>query len=337
MARERVNALVREIEVYRLPWNDQVLTTTASVGVVPFRTSDAVFPELLSQADAACFTAKELGGNRVCMAGALVGDVLDRTTAMRWAVRLRSALEQHRFDLYAQTIDPLRDTAERECHFELLLRMRDERGEVLPPGQFMPAAERFRLGIRIDREVFGTALSWFEANPQAAQQVTTCCINLTGEAMVDEGFIGFVAERLRSSSFPASKLCLEITETSAVRDLARAQRFINEMRALGCRFALDDFGTGFCSFSYLRSLDVEYFKIDGSFVREMDTSPLAAEVVRSITHIAHLLDKRTIAEHTETRVQREALIALGVDYAQGYAIDRPAPLAEYFERFAITA
>jgi len=337
MARERANALVREIEVLRLPWNDQVLTTTASVGVVPFRTSDAVFPELLSQADAACFTAKELGGNRVCLAGAQVGDVLDRTTAMRWAVRLRSALEQHRFDLYAQTIDPLRDTAERECHFELLLRMRDERGEVLPPGQFMPAAERFRLGIRIDREVFGTALSWFEANPRAAQQVTTCCINLTGEAMVDEGFIGFVAERLRSSSFPASKLCLEITETSAVRDLARAQRFINEMRALGCRFALDDFGTGFCSFSYLRSLDVEYFKIDGSFVREMDTSPLAAEVVRSITHIAHLLDKRTIAEHTETRIQREALIALGVDYAQGYAIDRPQPLADYFAKLEVPA
>ena len=337
MARERVNALVREIEVFRLPWNDQVLTTTASVGVVPFRTADAGFPELLSQADAACFTAKEMGGSRVCLAGALAGDVLDRTTAMRWAVRLRSALEQHRFDLYAQTIDPLRDTADRECHFEILLRMRDERGEVLPPGQFMAAAERFRLGIRIDREVFSTALNWFEANPQAARQVTTCCLNLTGEAMVDEGFIGFVAERLRNSSFPASKLCLEITETSAVRDLARAQRFINEMRSLGCRFALDDFGTGFCSFSYLRSLDVEYFKIDGSFVREMDTSPLAAEVVRSITHIAHLLDKRTIAEHTETRVQREALIALGVDYAQGYAIDRPAPLAEYFERFAITA
>ena len=337
MARERVNTLVREIEVYRVAWDDQVLTTTASVGVVPFRTSDAVFPELLSQADAACFTAKELGGNRVCMAGALVGDVLDRTTAMRWAVRLRTALEQHRFELYAQTIDPLRDTAERECHFELLLRMRDERGEILPPAQFMPAAERFRLGIRIDREVFATALNWFEANPQAAQQVTTCCLNLTGEAMVDEGFIAFVAERLRRSSFPASKLCLEVTETSAVRDLARAQRFINEMRALGCRFALDDFGTGFCSFSYLRSLDVEYFKIDGSFVREMDTSPLAAEVVRSITHIAHLLDKRTIAEHTETRVQRDALTALGVDYAQGYAIDRPQPLADYFARLEVPA
>ena len=152
--------------------------------------------------------------------------------------------------------------------------------------------------VRPMGEAFGVGYPTREEGARAAQQVTTCCINLTGEAMVDEGFIGFVAERLRSSSFPASKLCLEITETSAVRDLARAQRFINEMRALGCRFALDDFGTGFCSFSYLRSLDVEYFKIDGSFVREMDTSPLAAEVVRSITHIAHLLDKRTIAEHT---------------------------------------
>jgi EAL domain-containing protein (putative c-di-GMP-specific phosphodiesterase class I) len=199
---------------------------------------------------------------------------------------------------------------------------------------FMPAAERFRLGVRIDREVLDGTLAWLEQHPDAAARVDTCSVNLTAEALVDEGFIGFVAERLRRSRFPAQRLCLEITETSAVRDLERAQRFINEMRALGCRFALDDFGTGFCSFAYLRALDVDYFKIDGSFVREMDSSPLAAEVVRSITHIAHLLDKRTIAEHAETRALVDSLRTLGVDFAQGYAIDRPEPLAAYFERLA---
>jgi diguanylate cyclase (GGDEF)-like protein len=331
MARERAQALVRAIETYRCGWNGQILTTTASVGVVPFRPNDADFPELLSQADAACFTAKELGGNRVCMAGVLAGDVLDRTTAMKWAVRIRESLEKHHFELFAQTIDPLRKGANHQRHFELLLRMRDQRaGGVLGPDQFMPAAERFRLGVRIDREVFGMALSWMEDHPQAAQQVATCSINLSAEALADEDFIRFVAERLRNSSFPASRLCLEITETSAVRDLARAQRFINDMRALGCRFALDDFGTGFCSFNYLRALDVDYFKIDGSFVRDLESSPLSMAVIRSITDIAHVLDKQTIAEHTENEAILASLRELGVDFAQGFGIHRPEPLESYF-------
>jgi diguanylate cyclase (GGDEF)-like protein len=333
MARERAQTLVRAVEIARCVWSNQVLQATASIGVVPVRPGEAGFPELLSQADAACLDAKELGGNRVVLAGAIAGE--DRTSAMRWAVRIRDSLDRHRFELFAQTIEPLQARTGHDCHFEILLRMREDRGDVLSPAHFMSAAERFRLGVRIDREVLDSTLAWLEQHPDAATRVDTCSINLTAEALVDEGFIGFVAERLRRSRFPADRLCLEITETSAVRDLERAQRFITEMRGIGCRFALDDFGTGFCSFAYLRSLDVDYFKIDGSFVREMDTSPLAAEVVRSITHIAHLLDKRTIAEHTETRALLDSLRTLGVDFAQGYAIDRPEPLAGYFERLAV--
>jgi hypothetical protein len=146
-------------------------------------------------------------------------------------------------------------------------------------------------------------------------------------AWATRAFNRFLADRLRNSSVPASRLCLELTETSAVRDLGRAQRFINDLRALGCRFALDDFGTGFCSFNYLRSLDVEYFKIDGSFVRDLETSPLSMAVIRSITDIAHVLDKQTIAEHTENEAILASLRELGVDYAQGYGIHRPEPLA----------
>ncbi|MGV8922928.1 MAG: putative bifunctional diguanylate cyclase/phosphodiesterase [Thermomonas sp.] len=333
MAREAAVALSRAVEHYRCQWQGNAMATSASIGVVPFRTGEAKFADLLSKADAACFTAKELGGNRVFLAGGRASDVLDRTASMRWALRIREALEQHRFVLHAQTIAPLHANPEPGRHFELLIRLKEPGQEtLLMPGQFMPAAERFGLGLRIDREVVMLALDWLEAHPEQAAQVATCSINLSGEAMVDESFIGFVAERLRNSSFPGSRICFEVTETSAVRDLARAQRFIDEMRALGCRFALDDFGTGFCSFSYLRALDVDYFKIDGSFVREMDSSPLAAEVVRSITKISHLLMKQTIAEHTETAAQRDALAALGVDFAQGYAIDRPMPLDDYFSQ-----
>jgi len=332
MAREAAVKLAHAVEHYRCQWQGQAMATTASIGVVPFRTGEARFAELLSKADAACFTAKELGGNRVYVASGLASDVLDRTASMRWALRIREALEQHRFVLHAQTIAPLHAGLDQGRHFELLIRLREPgQDTLLMPSQFMPAAERFGLGVRIDREVVMLTLDWLEEHPMQAAQVALCSINLSGEAMVDESFIGFVAERLRSSSFPGDRLCFEITETSAVRDLARAQRFIDEMRALGCRFALDDFGTGFCSFSYLRALDVDYFKIDGSFVREMDTSPLAAEVVRSITKISHLLMKQTIAEHTETLAQHDALAALGVDFAQGYTIDQPMPLADYFD------
>jgi EAL domain-containing protein (putative c-di-GMP-specific phosphodiesterase class I) len=213
----------------------------------------------------------------------------------------------------------------------VLLRLRDPRtGELMMPGRFMPAAERFHLGTRIDREVIGQTLDWLDANPEAAATVRTCAINLSGDALIDDGFIGFVAERLRRGGFPGNRLCFEVTETSAVRDLARAQRFITEMRGLGCRFALDDFGTGFCSFNYVQALDVDYFKIDGSFVRDMDTSPLSLAVVRSINEIAHVLGKHSIAEHTESDAQRRALAELGVDYAQGHAVDRPLPIATYF-------
>jgi diguanylate cyclase (GGDEF)-like protein len=331
VARERAQMLVREVEAYTCEWNGRLLGATVSIGLVPFQPGETEYSPLLSQADAACFTAKELGGNRVCVAGLSQGDVLDRTVAMRWAMRIRESLERHAFSLYAQTMMPLRPDAAPGRHIELLLRMHDgDNGGLLLPGHFMPAAERFHLGVPIDRAVVGMALDWMESHPAEAATIATCAVNLCADALVDEGFIGFVAERLRGSRFPADKLCFEITETSAVRDLGRAQRFINQLRALGCRFALDDFGTGFCSFNYLRSLDVDYFKIDGSFVREMDSSPLAAAVVMSITQIAHVLDKRTIAEHTENQRQRAALIDLGVDFAQGYAIDRPQPLSTYF-------
>ena len=333
VAEDRARALLRAIEGYRCGWDGRMLATTASVGLVAFLPGQAEYALLLSQADAACFTAKEQGGNRVCQASLDGGKLLDRTAAMRWVVRIREALDHHAIELHCQSIVPLRDSSDRGRHFEVLVRLRDPRsGQLMMPGEFMPAAERFNLVTRIDREVIGLALDWLEANPPAAATVSTCCINLSGDALIDEGFIGFVAERLRRSSFPGERLCFEVTETSAVRDLARAQRFITEMRALGCRFALDDFGTGFCSFNYVRALDVDYFKIDGSFVRDMDSSPLAEAVVRSINEIAHVLGKHSIAEHTESDRDRQALIALGVDYAQGFGIDSPSPIADYFAR-----
>jgi diguanylate cyclase (GGDEF)-like protein len=334
-ARERAQGLLRAVESVRCRFEGEEFTTTASIGLATAQAGHVEFAELLSQADAACFAAKELGGDRVRAAGAGSHALADPVSGMRWTVRIRDALRTGGLLLYAQSIVPLQLDAEPGARFELLLRMRDDRGgPPLAPDRFIAAAERFRLGVRIDREVLRLALAELDAHPEAAAGVALCTLNLSAGALMDDGFVDYVGECLHRARFPAARLCFEITETGAMRDPARAQRAIDEMRALGCRFALDDFGTGFCSFSHLRALDVDFIKIDGSFVHDMDRSSLSAEVVRSITRIAHLLRKRTIAEHTESEAIREALTAFGVDYAQGYAIDHPQPLPAYLAGLA---
>ena len=323
--------VLHAIERYRIGWQDQTLNVTASIGLATFRAGEADSTRLLSLADSACFTAKELGGNRICVANHESGELQERTAAMRWAVRIREALERGLFELDCQSILPLGGAAQPGRHFELLLRMRDpETGQRLAPGHFIPAAERFHLDVQLDRHVIELALGWLEARPEAAAQVHLCAINLTAASMVDETFQQFLVERVLRSPLPSSILCFEITETSAVRDLARAQRLIYQLRSLGCSFALDDFGTGFCSFNYLRSLDVDYFKIDGNFIRDLRDSQLSTAIVRSITDIAHVLDKKTVAEQVESEDDCDLLRSLGVDFAQGFGLHRPEPLEQYF-------
>ena len=328
----RAQMLRNAVAGYRLPHEDHVITSTVSIGLVPFRPRRTAFPDLLAGVDAACFTAKELGGNRVQLASGGEGEVHRRTTAMRWAMRLNAALEHDHFELYCQTIAPLRgDGPHRRRHFEVLVRLRNpDDGGLMLPGEFIPAAERFHLATRLDRYVVDRTLRWLEAHPDAAAATELCSINLSASAVVDEEFGQFLRRRIAASRVPAHTLCFELTETSAVRELARAQAFIQSVRELGCRFALDDFGTGFCSFAYLRSLDVDFFKIDGSFVRDVCESPLSLAIVRSIADIGRVMDKATIAECVETEAARARLIGLGVDYAQGYAIAEPRQMAQYF-------
>ena len=318
------------IDGLRLQWQDQMLTAAASIGIAHSAAPHADFDHLLSNADAACFAAKEYGGNRL-IAASREGDELKlRTASMRSALQVREALDQRRFALFCQPIVPLDRAVSQKRNFEILLRWTDANGAPRAPAELIAAAERYRLGPRLDRYVVDAVLQWFEAHPEHAQDIHHCGINLGGGTLVDEEFSDYFAARLRRSSVPAERLCLEITETSVVRDRTRAQRFIGRMRDLGCRFALDDFGTGFCSFGYLQHLDVDYLKIDGSFVRDLGKSELADAVVRSITDIAHVLDKRTVAEQAETEAQLDRLRMMGVDYAQGYAISRPQSIETFF-------
>jgi EAL domain-containing protein (putative c-di-GMP-specific phosphodiesterase class I) len=249
---------------------------------------------------------------------------------MHTAIAAREALDQRRFALWCQPIVDLRHPGLPQSHFEVLVRWLDSDGKLRPPAELVAAAERYRLGPRLDRHVLDATLEWLEQRPLAAQQVEQCSINIGGTTLVDEDFGDFLAARLRHGPLRAEQLCLEITETSVVRDMTRARGFIGRMRDLGCRFALDDFGTGFCSFGYLRDLDVDYLKIDGSFVRDLEHAGLSESVVRSITEIAHVLGKRAVAEQAETELQLQHLQQIGVDYAQGHVFARPQPIEAFF-------
>ncbi len=328
----RSRELCDAVSSYKIMAQNHIASTTVSGGLVPFVSGEAEFGNLLAQADTACFAAKERGGNRIERVE-VGGDgiVAQRTDSMRWALRLSSALEHDYFQLHCQTIAPLRQDAGAQRHFEILLRMQ-EPGQVQPllPAQFIQAAERFGMGVRLDRHVVDKTLRWFERHPERAEQVGLCAINLSAASIDDERFLEFLSTRLRRTTLAPQQICFELTETTALGDLGRAQQFIAAVRNLGCRFALDDFGTGFCSFGYLRSFDVDFFKIDGSFVREIDTSPLSYAIVRSIADIGRVMRKQTIAEYCETDAIRQRLLDLGVDFCQGYAVARPVSIEQYF-------
>ena len=324
--------LLAAIENMRVAWQGSNLRTTASIGIVTSTAPQASFDELLSQVDAACHEAKELGGNRLLVAGLNEERLDTRNRMMQSALNVREALDQRQFALWCQPVVDLRAAGDGRAHFEILLRWRDVQDHLHPPANLIAAAERFRLGPRLDRYVLSALLNWLEAHPQTLPLIRQCNLNLGAATLADDEFGDYFATRLQRSNLLPEQLCLEITETSVVRDLGRTRHFIQRMREMGCRFALDDFGTGFCSFSYLRDLQVDYLKIDGSFVRDVDQSPLSEAIVRSITEIAHLLGMRAVAEQVENDAQLACLRDLRVDFAQGYLFQRPLPIEEFFAR-----
>ncbi|MGV8944635.1 EAL domain-containing protein, partial [Thermomonas sp.] len=265
-ATTRARRLLGAIEGLRVAWQGQNLGTTGSIGLATSNTPHMTFDELLTLTDAACFAAKELGGNRSFASASNPEDIRVRTRAMHSAMAAREALDQRRIELWCQPIVDLRNPQPLQSHFEILARWRDTDGNLRPPAEMIAAAERYRLGPRLDRHMLDATLTWLEKHPAALVHVRQCSINIGGTTLVDEDFGDYFAARLRRGPLKPEQLCLEITETSVVRDMTRARRFIDRVGDLGCKFALDDFGTGFCSFGYLRELDVDYLKIDGSFV-----------------------------------------------------------------------
>lgn len=314
-------------------WNGRSYKTSVSIGLVTITASDTSVEDILRTADVACYLAKEKGRNRVQIYQFDDAEMLKRMKEMTWVQKLRDALEENRFCLYAQRIAALSFDQVGE-HIEILVRLRDEQGNFVPPGSFIPAAERFGLMPLVDRWVVSAAFASLTdlVTSSGAVQVATCAINLSGLSIGDPNFTGFVLDAFRAHAIRPSTICFEITETAAIANLDAAARFIQTFKKLGCRFALDDFGAGMSSFGYLKRLPVDYLKIDGSFVKDILIDPIDRAVVEMIVRMAKVTGKQTVAEFVETNEIMIELKAIGVDYGQGYAIGAPEQLCDLFGR-----
>ena len=298
-----------------------------SIGVVFPEAGVDTFEMALADADRACYQAKEEGRNRVRRYEPSDRDMVVRRAEMDWVSRLRSAIEENRLQLYAQPIVSVSDPRGSDGHIELLLRLIDERGTLVSPMAFIPAAERYGLMPSIDRWVVEAAFSRF-ARLVADRRMTgseVWAINLSGATLGDEGFPDFLKHQFARHELRYGAICFEVTETAAIGNLSRARRFMLEMKALGCCFALDDFGAGASSFSYLQNLPVDYLKIDASFVTDIINNPVKDAMVRAINQIGHVMGIKTIAEGVESLNVLARLGTIGVDYAQGYAFGKPQP------------
>lgn len=319
------DALRRTLNRVPFHWQGQTFRAQASIGAV-VADGQLSAEEALSRADTACSAAKERGRNRVQFWNDDEQELLLHHGQMKWVAQLHAALDSGRFELHAQQIMPLQHS-ERGLHFEVLIRMRDQQGNLCPPGDFLPAAERYHLSTRIDQWVIAETFDLLGRHRSAIGGIAICAINLSGQSLCDDDTLATIKREIaRHDHLLPRQICFEITETAAITNLAKAVRFIEELRGMDFRIALDDFGSGVSSFGYLKNLPVDFIKIDGMFVRDLLNSRLDSIITRSINDVAHEMGKRTIAEFAESEPIILALRRLGVDYAQGYGVARPVPL-----------
>lgn len=315
-------------------WGDKSFSLGCSIGIVPITATSGDTSELLQAADAACQMAKEQGRNRVLLTYEGDKNLVARRVQMQWVERIRHALTHDLFFLDAQQIAPLSGFTENRI--EVLVRMKGEQDEVIPPGAFLPSAERFGLAHLIDRWVIERVCQYFQTNPEEMSALDTCHINISGRSFDHNDFTEFTLEVLARYHVPAEKLCFEITETAAISNLIEVRRFMTKLREAGSNFALDDFGSGLSSFAYLKQLDVEFLKIDGSFVQHIAESETDRAMVRAINDIGQTLGKLIVAEFVEDQQALEYLENMGVDYAQGFHLHRPQSFEHYMKALTDT-
>lgn len=315
------------IKNHRFIWEDKSFEIGVSIGIVPITAEGGGTHEVMRAADIAVYQAKDQGRNRIVTHKASDVELSVRHGEINWLQRINQALEENRFQLYFQAILPLQESSNERMHGEVLLRMLNEDGDIISPMSFLPAAERFHLMPVLDRWVIHRAfedIARIMGNPST--RVDGFNINLSGQTLTDTEFLGYIRDELASSGAAPGDICFEVTETAAISNLSAASELVEELRRLGFRFALDDFGSGLSSFGYLKSLQVDYLKIDGTFVRDIATDTADHAMVRSINQVAHVMGIKTVAEYIEDKDTHIVAIGIGIDFGQGMYLSKPIPL-----------
>jgi diguanylate cyclase (GGDEF)-like protein/PAS domain S-box-containing protein len=320
--------ILHAIQDFHFVWEEKTFRVGASIGVVEINRHSKSIADVMAIADAACYSAKDRGRNRVHVAERNDLEIANRRGEMQWVSKIAQALESDSFELFYQLITPLDQQQQNRTCIEMLLRLQNIDGELIPPGAFIPAAERYSLMTQLDRWVVAHAFEWLSKNAEITDDLYKCSINLSGQSISEGHFLDFVKSQITKYKIDPAKICFEITETAAILNLIKATGFIADLKSLGCFFALDDFGSGMSSFAYLKNLPVDYVKIDGMFVRDIASDPIDQEMVRSITGIAKAMGKQTIAEFVENDTIIEILREIDVDYIQGYGVAMPQPLKQ---------
>jgi diguanylate cyclase (GGDEF)-like protein len=333
-AKQIIYVLRNAINEFRFAWGDKSFEVGVSVGVVSINRESGGVTEILSAADSACFAAKDLGRNRVHIYEPDDKVLSQRRGEMQWLPRIRDALENDRFQLFFQKFVPIQKSGSK-YNIELLIRMLDDDGNIVPPMAFLPAAERYDLMPAIDRWVIDYAFSHLQQYQRENMHDNYLwTINISGQSLSDENFLDYVQAKTQQYDIRPALVCFEITETVAVSNLSDATHLITALKETGFYFALDDFGSGLSSFNYLKHLPVDFLKIDGSFVKDMLEDPIDYAMVESINQIGHILGLKTIAEFVEDTETLQKLKELKVDYAQGHAIHKPELLDFHNEKAA---
>ncbi|MEJ2766498.1 EAL domain-containing protein [Photobacterium sp. MCCC 1A19761] len=318
--------ILQSLDKAEFYWQNTRFSFSCSIGLRLIDDTAGSTQQVHAQADTACYAAKEEGRNRLHLYHPDDEELKRRELEMECVTLIRKALAEDRLELHAQQIVPL-SGAQDAHYYEILVRIRDSQGEMVSPGLFMPAAERYHLAHLIDRYVVNATLDWLVAHPAAVDSLARCAINLSGQSMGNREFVGFLIEKIRTCGLPPGKICLEITETAAISNLSEAINLFTQLKALGCLISLDDFGSGLSSFGYLKRMPVDIIKIDGMFVRDILEDDMDFAMVQAINGLAKKMGKQTVAEFVENEAILARLDTLGVDYAQGYLFGKPQPLA----------
>src|SRR5688572_10957368 len=325
-ARQIADDAVRVVADYRFVWKDKIFNVGVSIGLVEVSRESGTIEDMIGAADSACYVAKKQGSH------VQVYSAQDEASArqrgeIHWLQQLQSALREDRFELYGQTIMPVGAPPLTGPGLEVLLRLKDEAGNSVAPGEFMRAAERYRLMPHVDRWVVQTALAALGRGGVRLPPGRSLCINLSGHTLADAGFLEFVVDCLDRTGVSPERVCFEVTENSVITNIEHARRFIGVLHGMGCRFALDDFGKGLSSFANLKHLSLDYLKIDGSFIRNLGSDNVNQAMVNAMIKLARSLRFQVIAEQVEDMSALDAVRRMGVDFVQGYQVGRPQPLA----------